>query len=38
MTGVLVKRMLDLDTHREEFLKAVKIALNREVLYKEGSF
>ena len=38
MTGVLVNRMLDLDTHREEFLKAVKIALNREVLYQEGSF
>ena len=38
MTGVLVKRMLDLDTHREDLLKAVKIALNREVLYQEGSF
>jgi uncharacterized protein YhdP len=37
LAGMIATRYLNLDTHREDLLRAVKTALDREVLYREGS-
>ncbi len=37
LAGMIATRFLNLDTHREDLLRAVRTALDREVLYREGS-
>ena len=37
LAGMIATRFLNLDTHREDLLHALRTALDREVLYREGS-
>ncbi len=37
LAGMIATRLLNLDTHREDLLRSVRTALDREVLYREGS-